>query len=904
MATIAEQLSRILRGEDAADLGASARASLETLAHDAQAAGQITRVRDEAAARLRQGNASLAVEYLLAAACTLNGEVERGTQSLLALGEKLAAESRWEPLAAVAERALALQETQAAARLLVKAHEGLAKDPARLEALERATLIIPEDLELGLLYAQRLGDAGEGERRREHLTQLLPAFAEEGRWAGLEEAALEFTEHHEHAGLLTLIELLPGVTRRGAPREAAQLAATAMPELERASRAGETLAALRATTLSAIEAGGAAAAEAFRPLLVSALRQGPGRELPDVEAVIDASGIADPERPLPEALERFDAIAVLPPRGAVHHGSFGTGRVVSDDAEHVLIDFPKSKGHRMPYAAARRTLTPVPEHDLRVLQLEQPEELARLRRDEPAEVLARALPSLGGAGDAQKLKVFLVGSGLVPPAEWNTFWRKARAGAPKHPRIDASRAFEQQFRVLTEEEAAGPASTTPLPAVAPRKPVRTNLTTVRKFLEQHPDSESALAQRFVKYMQRVMEDPEGELIDRARAGLYVARWFPDRRDAWTVVLKQLWEQGLSITDLTGEDEQRMLLEVSHAAGVESDAILSALDSRFASVREEAERFQAQLDDTGRADLQRTLLQHAARYAGAALRLIDDLLDRAGRDAPPPDAWLVLLASLALLEDKPRPSTAEKVLRWLEAGEAFDRMLGGTTCPEDIRLRIRVLLRQWRSSDRYLFPALEALERLGLAEEARTVLADRRMRTEKLFDRVGQVTEEPDVPVMTRATYARLQQELERLERELKTTIPATIQRARELGDLRENAEYHSAKLKQANVSKLVASLQLRLARARFVEEMAAGDGVAGLGTEVVLESEGDTLSYWILGEHEHHHGEHVISHQAPVARALNGHSIGDEVELGEGAQRRRWRIVSVERKLPSHEASA
>jgi len=79
--------------------------------------------------------------------------------------------------------------------------------------------------------------------------------------------------------------------------------------------------------------------------------------------------------------------------------------------------------------------------------------------------------------------------------------------------------------------------------------------------------------------------------------------------------------------------------------------------------------------------------------------------------------------------------------------------------------------------------------------------------------------------------------------------------------------------------------------------------VAGPGAEVVLESEGDTQSYWILGENEHHHGEHVISYQAPVGRALSGRAIGDEVELGEGAQRRVWRIVSVERKLPSHEAS-
>src|SRR6266516_7963092 len=204
-----------------------------------------------------------------------------------------------------------------------------------------------------------------------------------------------------------------------------------------------------------------------------------------------------------------------------------------------------------------------------------------------------------------------------------------------------------------------------------------------------------------------------------------------------------------------------------------------------------------------------------------------------------------------------------------------------------------------SGDRLLFPVLEAARRLGLGEEAEAVLAARQRSVDKLFHGVGQQAEDTNLSVMTRVTWERLKRELERLERELRTTIPATIQKARELGDLRENAEYHSAKLKQANVSKLVASLQLRLARARFVDDMAHRDGVVGLGAEVVLESDDAIVTYWILGAGEHHHGEHVISFQAPVGRALMGRAIGDEVELGEGPQRRHYRIVSIERRLPA-----
>ena len=77
----------------------------------------------------------------------------------------------------------------------------------------------------------------------------------------------------------------------------------------------------------------------------------PGRDLPQPEPVFEVSGIADPERALADGLERFDAAAALPPGRAVHHTSFGAGRVTQNDAENVLIDFARSKGHRMPIAA-------------------------------------------------------------------------------------------------------------------------------------------------------------------------------------------------------------------------------------------------------------------------------------------------------------------------------------------------------------------------------------------------------------------------------------------------------------------------------------------------------------------------------------------------------------------------
>lgn len=892
---IRDLLPPVLRGETATDLTSADRAHLEALAHEAQTGKALATVRDELAARLRQPHPSHGVEYLLAAVCALNGEIERAHQTLLTLGDKLAAEKRWEALAAVAERALSLEETQAAARLLVRAHEGLGKDPDRIEALERAWVILADDLELGLLVAVRLGEAGEGGRRRELLMELLPRFAEASRYAGLEEAALEFVEHESLEGLDALMQVLPDVAARGALPEARQLLDIAFPPLQKAGKAGPAHGPLRRVIAIAVEKLGPKAAEPFRAALTEALRQGPAKDLPNGDAVITQSGLADPAVPLPDAIARYDAVAALAPGRAVFHSSFGAGRIAENDGENVFIDFAHSKRHRMPHAAALRSLASIAEDDLRLLKVTRPEELARLRSEEPATLAVRALAALGGSGDATRLKVFLVGSDLLKATEWTAFWRKARTALDKDPRVDASRAFEQVYR-LAPEGAAGGADDGPLPALEPRKSVKTNLATLRKFLAQHPGAEKRVATRFGRWIERAMRDEELEASERARCGLWFARWFPERKESWLEVLEGLWEQGLSVTDLATEEEQLGLLQVAHAAGAEGDAILSALDSRFAAVRDAAHRIQSQLDPAGMEQVRRALLDHAARYPQAALRHIEDTLDGPGAAAA---RWTLFIAALALIENSPRPSVAEKVLRWLEPGGVFDELLEGHEPPENVRLKVRVLLRQWRSSDRYFFPAMEIAERQGFAEDVEIVRLQRQASSDRLFSGVGEQAEEADVPVMTRATWERLQQELERLQHELRTVLPHTIQKARELGDLRENAEYHSAKQKQANVARLVARLANRLTRAKFVEEMEYKDGVVGLGTEVTLEADGEVTSYWILGEGEHHHGDHVVSFQAPVGRALMGRAIGDEVELGESGKRRRYRVVSIERRLPA-----
>jgi transcription elongation factor GreA-like protein len=198
--------------------------------------------------------------------------------------------------------------------------------------------------------------------------------------------------------------------------------------------------------------------------------------VPKLDDAVAQSGLADGDTPLPKAIEAFDTIASLAPGRGVLHDGFGPGRIVSNDTVTIVVDFMKSKGHKMPYVAARRTLIPVAEDDIRLVRFTNPAEVTRLRTEDQAGMIVSALKCLGGSADANRLKLFLIATDLVPAKEWTVFWRKAKPACEKDPRIDHARAFEQFYRLAPERRFAPGAAEPARPGPrAPKAPMTTRL---------------------------------------------------------------------------------------------------------------------------------------------------------------------------------------------------------------------------------------------------------------------------------------------------------------------------------------------------------------------------------------------------------------------------------------------
>ena len=127
---------------------------------------------------------------------------------------------------------------------------------------------------------------------------------------------------------------------------------------------------------------------------------------------------------------------------------------------------------------------------------------------------------------------------------------------------------------------------------------------------------------------------------------------------------------------------------------------------------------------------------------------------------------------------------------------------------------------------------------------------------------------------------RLQDEIQQLEYELKVQLPKEILKAREHGDLRENAEYKAAKERQSFLQARTAQLHRRLAALNMVNLDRIPRDKVGLGSVVtVVAAGGEEAVFEIVVPEEADPAIGRISPSSPIGKCLLGHEEGDSVEV-------------------------
>jgi transcription elongation factor GreA len=149
-------------------------------------------------------------------------------------------------------------------------------------------------------------------------------------------------------------------------------------------------------------------------------------------------------------------------------------------------------------------------------------------------------------------------------------------------------------------------------------------------------------------------------------------------------------------------------------------------------------------------------------------------------------------------------------------------------------------------------------------------------------------------LMTRADYEKLEREIEELETSARGEMAERIKAARELGDLKENAEYHDAKDAQAILETRILRLRDQLTRAQVVEAEGGGDAIAfGSEVEIADRDSGKRTTYTLVSAVDADAAAGRLSVESPVAQALVGARAGDVIEIPTPRGKRTLEVISI-----------
>lgn len=594
--------------------------------------------------------------------------------------------------------------------------------------------------------------------------------------------------------------------------------------------------------------------------------------------------------PVSECLDRLVRLRSLKVGALCFDKTWGFGIVKGSDPfyERVTVDFDKKKGHELAMGYAAETLELLDAKHILAVKHADPEGLAALVKDDPAQVVRMALRSYGPL-NAVILQEKLSPS-LVPAADWKKFWDSAR-------------------KTLKGDSHA----------VVPTK--RTEPILLKEAAEAYDDA----------WFQKLQHDRDIESI-LAKISDWVALGAHKQAEAGQLaVVENRMAFVIKGADLMGRTVMPRAMMLAHAVGVLSEKLgvgayvrdvldteklldlLSALSAR------DMKAFIAFLMAVDRQRTLDTLLRLLPRLDVSSLGEVLQLLINEGEEEACRQAIKALInarrAQVELLSWLSR--NMDKLAAWdlcapAEFAEVvlleMEKDYTGLRLKAQNQLRDRFTQKTWvkdlfdqlgpqgreryfaRLKDTSAWPTMEKRSVLGHIIKLYPDLE--RLMVAKAGD--------PEQPVMARGpvTSMRSYRERQLLYERIKTVdIPNNskeIATARAHGDLRENFEFKSAKETQGLLMRRQGELEQMLGLVMPTDFENVPVDKAGIGTGVRIEYEdGRSEQFYVLGVWDRDEALGIISCESKLAQALEGHTPGDRVTVPTEHGETTCRIVEV-----------
>lgn len=570
-------------------------------------------------------------------------------------------------------------------------------------------------------------------------------------------------------------------------------------------------------------------------------------------------------------VQRLSVLMALKPGAYVSSQSWGFGQIQSIDTFYgkVIIDFESKKAHAMSLTVAGQNLTIADDDHLMTRYLRNRDEIVELTKKHPAELVRLAIRSFGPV-PVQRLADRLAEIGLVPAANWKSFWEAARRGlkADKANPVEIPTKRSEPIRLLEAEEDYGDKW---LKTFAKERDIKAIYDGVLALLVAKkntlPDSHTETVRNRLNFALRGAEN-----VDYARYSQIA------------VLLRKL--------NCSTEDEQRTqatkLLE-----NIDRDNLLAAMRGLPARDVAALVGFILEVYPEGKAAILERLNQLNSVALGATLGALagDDetgsavraLLARQASPVPTMVVWALRNRAPAIAWNVP---SLNELLT--QAIHIIEQRLAGEN------LKMRNALQAFFDSANWLeniCKELDSFERQVMFE---------RIQASTLWDTASQrnilvrmVRFDPELSKLRRAVKA--QQEIQHLtslrsltayklayDHLINEEIPANVRdiaTARSYGDLRENAEYQMAKDQQRILLSRQDEMDRTLRLLKVTDFTDVNYATVSMGTRVTVETAAGTQVYTILGELDRDEALNIISCRSRLATSLIGKAVNDVAEL-------------------------
>jgi transcription elongation factor GreA len=635
----------------------------------------------------------------------------------------------------------------------------------------------------------------------------------------------------------------------------------------------------------------------LRAAILEAVREGwAGRA--DVEALLEKSGIVggvptDLAKQA-EALERY--LRLEPGAYVFHKTGWGIGRISEYHADRgrCVIEFRSKAGHEMDILAAADLLQRLPEDDLRVMAAYRRDELRALARTSPLEVLKKSLARLGNDAPLRHVKDVLVPDAL-DKTEWAGWWREAKKAATLDPSIKVGTGSDPRLTVV--EGASEDLASTLARRLAFASGGEGKRAILREFARTagaDTGARKTLADAARLEMGRV---PESDSSSRLSWALVLADLEgKDPRVALAPVFAEAAEPGALLRSIADESLRataaRACLNGRPADGpdvllpiaLEQDVVVAEAYAEHALGASRLDLLARVLDPTFSDPAARPLL-----YAWAARGALRGRWPGHALDAPRlAEQVLRVLHAVAYRARRMEGATDRKAVDALAdlLGERNCRLIAEAAAEvgvEPARHLLRLVGRNQGLKPRLMEKISDAILRshpTALREEGKEAAPAAAASAQELY--------------MTAAGIERLRREYDRIVGEEMPANQAEIARAREFGDLSENAEYHAAREKQSLLLAKSNDIQNQIALAREIRPEIVRTDAVSVGSRVRLRDEsGAEVSYSLLGPADADVERQVINYQTPLGQSLMGKRPGDTVVLDLMGTRHVYQVLDI-----------